>query len=56
MVGSIIRIFVAQLFKVYQDISENLQTDMDMKLKRYDIVELFQRCYDNINYIQGKKR
>lgn len=52
---SIIRIFVAQLFKVYQDISENLQTDMDMKLKRYDIVELFQRCYDNINYIQGKR-
>lgn len=52
---SIIRIFVAQLFKVYQEISENLKTDMDIKIKRYDIIELFQKCYDNINYIQGKR-
>lgn len=52
---SVIRIFVAQLFKVYQDISENLNTNIDIKVKRYDIVELFQKCYDNINYIQGKK-
>ncbi len=52
---SIIRIFISQLFKVYQNILEHLSSDMNVKTDRYEIVGLFKKCYDNINYIQGKK-
>ncbi|MBU5478272.1 hypothetical protein KQI69_03540, partial [Eubacterium sp. MSJ-13] len=52
---SVIRIFISQLFKVYQDILEYLNSDISVQKERYEIIELFQKCYDNINYIQGKK-
>ncbi len=50
---SIIRVFVAQLFKFYQNITENLQVTTETKSKRSEILELFQKCYDNIKYMQG---